>query len=117
MYGPYRPFCAVISSPSGPTPSTRGRVSSRSASSRVTVSIDIDANRLDVRARPGRTYGPYRPALTVTSSPVSGSVPSTRSPDGASNSSSTFSLVSSSGGRSSGTLARAPSSPRSRYGP
>ena len=26
MNGPYRPFCAVISSPSGAVPSVRGRV-------------------------------------------------------------------------------------------
>ena len=49
MYGPYRPFCALISSPSAPAPTVRGRVSSRSASSRVTVSSDIDVNRLAVR--------------------------------------------------------------------
>ncbi len=45
-YGPYRPFCAVISCPSaGSTPTTRGSDSSRSASSRVTVSSDIVDSR------------------------------------------------------------------------
>jgi hypothetical protein len=40
---------AWISSPSGAVPTVRGRVSSRSASSRVTVSGDMEENRLAVR--------------------------------------------------------------------
>ena len=44
-YGPYRPFCTVISSPSsGWAPTTRGSESSRSASSSVTVSSDMSWN-------------------------------------------------------------------------
>ncbi len=120
-YGPYRPFCAVISSPAASLPRTRGSVSSRSASSSDTVSMAMVRNRLAVRL-PACTYGPNRPALATTGSPVSASVPSSRSPDGTLNSSSAFAAVSSSGGRSSGRLARSPpasslSPPRCRYGP
>jgi len=43
MYGPYRPFCAVTSSPSS-CPRVRGRVSRRSASASVTVSSYIVLN-------------------------------------------------------------------------
>ncbi len=120
-YGPYRPFVATISLPSASAPSTRGKVSSRRASSSVTdsnaMSLNSDAVRpVDVPSSSSVvTYGPYRPALTTTRSPVAGSVPSSRSPAGAASSSSALATVSSSGGRSSGMLAR--SSPRWTYGP
>ena len=49
-YGPYRPFCAVISSPSaGSSPTTRGSDSSRSAVGRSMVSSVIDLNSDAVR--------------------------------------------------------------------
>ncbi len=68
------------------------------------------------------TYGPYRPALATSGLPLTGSVPSSRSPLGLASSSSASSTVSSSGGSSSGTSARWPVSPstaagRSTYGP
>ncbi len=40
-YGPYRPFCAVISTPSASVPTTRGSESSLSASCSVTSSSVI----------------------------------------------------------------------------
>ncbi|CAM5492389.1 hypothetical protein SBADM41S_00940 [Streptomyces badius] len=40
-YGPYRPFCAVISTPSASSPTTRGSDISLRASARVTVSRDM----------------------------------------------------------------------------
>ena len=63
-------------------------------------------DRVASSSGPRWTYGPNRPFFSVISAPVSGSVPSTRSSDGASSSSRAFSTVSSSGGRSSGRLAR-----------
>ena len=48
-YGPYRPFCAVISTPSASSPTTRGSDISFSASSSVTVSSDIDLKSEAVR--------------------------------------------------------------------
>ena len=106
----------VISTPSSPVPTTRGSVSKVTASSRVTVSRSMLLNRLAVRglsdffASSGSasvTYGPKRPFLAVIISPVSGCLPSSRStPVGFASSSLAFSRVSSSGGRSSGMLAR-----------
>ena len=67
-YGPYRPFCTVTCSPSS-SPSTRGRLSSFSASSSVTVSSAMDFGGNPVRglAEAGAsspsssvTYGPNR---------------------------------------------------------
>ena len=68
-----------------------------------------------VSASPSCTYGPKRPLLANTGSPVSGSSPSGSPPLGADRISTARSMVSSSSGRSSGT--DAVSSPRLRYGP
>ncbi|MNT99047.1 hypothetical protein D3C72_2417880 [compost metagenome] len=48
-YGPKRPFCTVISSPSASAPSTRGRLISFRASSKVTDSTVMDLNSDAVR--------------------------------------------------------------------
>ena len=56
-----------------------------------------------VSASPSCTYGPKRPDLAYTGSPLAGSVPMGSSPLGAASSSSAFSMVSSSGARPSGT--------------
>ena len=65
--------------------------------------------------RTSLTYGPYRPDFATIMSSVSGSIPSSRSPDGSASSSSAFSGVSSSGASPIGTFARI--SPRSTYAP
>ena len=65
---------------------------------------------------PSCTNGPYRPVSARTGSWCSGSTPSTRGPAAPfSSSSSAFSIVSSSGARSTGTGAR--SSPRTTLAP
>ena len=61
------------------------------------------------------TYGPYRPALRKIGSPVSSSVPSSRSLLGAARSANACSTVSESGSVASGIEAL--SSPWMRYGP
>ncbi len=63
------------------------------------------------------TYGPYLPSRATIGRPVSGSVPSSKSPLGLASSSLAYSTVSSSGGRSSGTSARCPGSPSFGLGP
>ena len=55
-YGPYRPLLATTSSPST-SPRMRGNVNNRRASSMVTVSSDIDWNRLAVRGLSLRVLG------------------------------------------------------------
>ena len=93
--------------PSGSLPSSRGSVSTRSASARVSVSGDCDLSR-DAFFSPVVTYGPYRPDFSTIGSPVSGCSPILRSPPPPRNSSSTFSGVSSSGAMPSGSETRSP---------
>ena len=70
-YGPYRPFCAVISSPVfGSTPTTRGNDSSFSASSSVTVSRFIDRS-----SEPVRGLGPLGFLPFLAGALSSGSLP------------------------------------------
>ena len=123
-YGPNFPLLAMISPPSGCSPTRRGRRSSCSASSSVSVDRDIVWKSEDifgfvsggsVSASPSCTYGPKRPLFAYTGRPVSGSSPSGSPPFGADRISTARSMVSSSSGRSSGT--DAVSSPRRRYGP
>ena len=72
-YGPYRPFCVVMSTPvSGSCPTTRGSESSLSAVSRSTVCGSIDLKRDAVL---GFTAGVFLTAFRfgVVTSPVFGS--------------------------------------------
>ena len=108
----------MTGSPSS-SPSVRGKVSRRSASSSVTVSSDIDFSSEDVRGLPvapsgstSVTYGPNRPLLATIWWPLAGSVPSATSLFGWSNNSAAFSGVSSSGAMSPGTFTRWPSRSR-----
>ncbi len=78
--------------------------------SSVTVSSDIDLNS-DAVFSPSVTYGPYRPAFAVISAPGRRSSPARDRRTAPRSSSSTFSGVSSSGARSSGSEARCASSP------
>ena len=51
------------------------------------------------------TYGPKRPLLAMIGKLVAGSIPKSRSPDGAASNSMAFAKVNSSGASDSGTLA------------
>ena len=75
-YGPYRPDFAKTGKPSrspiGVSPF--GAANKTSAASRVSSSGVIVSGTPAVFS-PLRTYGPYKPGLTMTSSPVSGCAP------------------------------------------
>ena len=109
----------------------RGNDNKRSASDKSTVSNDIVDNNdavfglgasffLRFFLAPSSTissgntsviYAPNLPDFAITSNPVSGSVPSFRSPEGFAKSSIAFGSVNSSGAISSGMLANFRSSP------
>ena len=81
-YGPYRPFCAVTSSPSrGRCRAPAAARAAARASSSVTSATAMSLNSDAVLTSPPSsgcvvTYGPYRPLRTRIGSPVSGCWPS-----------------------------------------
>ena len=132
----------MISSPALLVPRVLGSDSKRSASSYVTVSNVIVERRDAVFAfgasaffffflpdavsstgTSGNTsvmYGPKRPLFAIIGKLVAGSIPSSRSPEGAANNSIAFASVNSSGAKFSGIFASLRSSPSlfsCRYAP
>ena len=121
-----------MSSPAEFVPRVRGSDSSASASSYVTVSSVI-VDRSDavlalgasdfflfffpdavssgsITGKTSVIYGPKRPLFAITGNPVAGSIPKSRSPEGASNNSIALARVNSSGANDSGIFANLRSS-------